>query len=114
MISDEEFSFSRAERLEQLFETPPKPWRKWLFGGIPTAFLSGGALAYHQQTPEPLFMAGAIAALCGLAALGTHSLVMSRCLSTPQKLGVLRALLERDLVSAEEFSDFEHRIADAR
>lgn len=114
LISDEDFAFSRAERLEQLFDIPPKPWRKWLYGGIPASILGGGVAAYVVELLEPLFMGAAIASLCALAALGTHSRVMSRNLSKTQKFAVLRTLLERDLVSADEFSDFEHRIADAR
>jgi hypothetical protein len=113
MMPDEDFAFARAERLEELFEVPPKPWRKWLFVGVPVALLAGGTLAYFQETLEHLFMGGAIATLCVIAAIGTHSRVMSRNLSHHQKLAVLRSLLERDLISADEFSVFEHRIAEA-
>ena len=110
LVSDEDYAFSRAERLDALLQRPGKPWRKWLFAGVPLSLGVGGALAFVEQQREHFLMAGAITAFCLLAAVGTYSRVMATHLSPAQRLEILRDLLERDLVTADEFADFEHRI----
>jgi hypothetical protein len=113
MVSDEDFAFSRAERLDALFHRRPKPWRKWLWAGVPAALATGGVGAHLAQALEPLMVGAAVSTLCILAAVGTHSRVMASTLDFDKKLSVLRDLLARDLVSADEFSDFEQRIREA-
>ena len=109
MISDEDYAFSRAERLDTLLSGPGKPWVKWLFVGLPLSLLVGGALTFLEQRNEPILYGGMSAALCLLAAIGVHSRVQSEHLSLDGRLDILRTLLERDLISSSEFSEFESR-----
>lgn len=113
LIDVEDYALSRAERLESLFELPGAPWRKWLFGGLPASLIAGSIVSYMDGRMEALGIGMGIACLCVLAAIGTHSRVSAGNLTVSQRLEILRTLLERDLISADEFGVFEQRIIGA-
>jgi cytochrome c-type biogenesis protein CcmH/NrfG len=110
LISDEEYALSRAERVEHLFEQPGRPWMKWLIAGIPTALAASAVAVYFTGDVTMIAFGAGVAALCILAAVGTFSRIRAEHLMGAQRLEILRTLLERDLISADEFAAFEHRI----
>ena len=114
MVSDEDFAVSRAERLDTLFEEPGKPWLKWLLIGVPLSLVMSGVAMWLTGDQTMLFYGMGMSALCVLAALGAHSRVCAEHLSLDSRLDVLRRLLDRDLISASEFSEFEHRFLDTK
>ena len=77
------------------------------------ALIAGSILSYMDGRMEALGIGMGIACLCVLAAIGTHSRVSAGNLTIPQRLEILRTLLERDLISADEFGVFEQRIIGA-
>lgn len=111
LVEDEDCAFSRAERLEHLFEKSSRPWRKWLFFALPAALIVGVlAMLMTDNDTSMLAFAADVAVLCIFAALAMHSRADKQQISPAQRLEILRVLLERDLISSVEFSGFERRI----
>ena len=111
LVEDEDYAISRAERLENLFEKSTKPWRKWLFFALPASLIVGVlATLMTGNDTSMLAFAADVAVLCIVAGLAVHSRVERQQISPSQRLEILRALLERDLISSVEFTGFESRI----
>lgn len=111
LVEDEDYAISRAERLEHLFEKSRKPWRKWLFFALPASLIVGILATWMTgNDTSMLAFAADVAVLCIFAGLAVHSRVERQQISPSQRLEILRALLERDLISSVEFNGFESRI----
>ena len=112
LVADEDFAFQRAEKLDELLVKPRRLWLGWVLAGLPLALVAGGLAWWFTEDWRRVALGAGITGAWGVAALGRLAREHLRHVQLRERLGILRELLEHDLVSAEEFSAFEERLHD--
>jgi hypothetical protein len=113
LISDEDYGYQRAEKLDQLLRPPRCLWLAPTFGVLVAGAMGGGAMWW--LTGHWLY-AGFVATLSGLWGINSIGRLLREKLIEVQLRGrrkVLLALLENDLLDAHEFADFDERLQEA-
>jgi hypothetical protein len=110
VLSDEDFAYQRAERLDKLIETPRRLWLGWIRLGAPLAGAAG--IAAWWWTNDIFMLAGAavLVVLCMFAALSRLSRECVAHLTLQERSDILYDLLGQDLISSEEFLAFDERL----
>ena len=114
LVSDEDFAYQRAEKLDELLVRPRRLWLGWVLAGLPLAVVAGSLAWLATENWMKVALATIIACVWGVSALGRMACEHLRHVQLRERLGILRELLEHDLVSAEEFSAFEERLHDGK
>lgn len=113
LVTIEDFAYQRAEKLDELMKKPRRLWLGWLLAGLPLAIICGGLAWLFTQDWRKAALGAGIAGAWGVSALGRMACEHLRNVQLREQLRILRELLERDLVSAEEFSAFEEQLHNA-
>ena len=114
LVSDEDFAYQRAEKLDELLVRPRRLWLGWVLAGLPLAVVAGSLAWLATENWMKVALATIIVCVWGVSALGRMACEHLRHVQLRERLGILRELLEHDLVSAEEFSAFEERLHDGK
>lgn len=114
LVSDEDFAYQRAEKLDELLVRPRRLWLGWVLAGLPLAVVAGSLAWLATENGMKVALATGVAGVWGVSALGRMACEHLRHVQLRERLGILRELLEHDLVSAEEFSAFEERLHDGK
>lgn len=112
LVADEDFAYQRAEKLDELLVRPRRLWLGWVLAGLPLAVVAGSLAWLATANWMKVALGAGIAGVLGLSALGRMACEHLRNVQLRERLGILRELLEHDLVSAEEFAAFEERLHD--
>lgn len=110
LVSDEDFAFQRAEKLDELLVKPRRLWLGWVLAGLPLAVAAGSIAWLATGNWMKVALGAGVAGVWGVSALGRMAREHLRNMQLGERLGILRELLEHDLLSAEEFSAFEERM----
>jgi hypothetical protein len=110
LLSDEDYAFQRAEKLEELFGKARKRWLGWVLVVLPIA-LAGAAYGWWVLGDLQIALGCvAIAVLCMAATYSRYRRDhMSDNLDEMQL--VLRALLDHDLITSPEFLAYDERLS---
>ncbi len=114
LVGIEDFAFQRAEKLNELLVKPRGLWLGWVLAGLPLALAAGGLAWWLTKDWRKVALGAAIAGVWGVSSLGRMACEYLRNVQLRERLGILRELLADELVSAEEFSEFEERLHDGK
>jgi hypothetical protein len=110
MLNDEDFAYQRAERLEELLDTPRRHWLAWVRIGVPLSGVAGAVAWWFTEDLWTILGAGAAVILCVLAALSRLSRERFGHLTIKERSDILYHLLSEDLITSEEFLAFDTRL----
>jgi len=110
LVSDEDYGYQRAEKLDQLLHPPRCLWLASGFGAILAGAIGGGTT--WLVTQDWLFTASvaAISGLWGINSVGRLLREKFIDLQLRERRKLLLALLDNDLLDANEFADFDERL----
>lgn len=111
LVTDEEHGFQRAEKLAALLRPMRGLWLATILGTLLLGAPSAALIWFLTQ--DPLYTAGigVLAGAWGCMALGRALREKFTELQLCERRKILVALLEKDLLTASEFSDYEERLA---
>lgn len=110
MLNDEDFAYQRAERLEELLETPKRRWVWWIRIGVPCAGLLGAGVWWLVRDLWVIAGAAAMVLLCVIAAMARLHYERKHHLTVKERSDILYHLLSENLISSEEFLAFDTRL----
>ena len=111
LVSEEDYSRQRAEKLRALTRPMPGIWIAALLG-VPLLGGPAGALIWLlTQDERYTFAIGVLAGAWGILSLGRA--IQEKCteLSSRSRRKTLVALLDNDLLTANEFAEYEHQLS---
>ena len=110
LISDEDFGYQRAEKLDELLRPPRCLWIGPLFGGLLTGAFGGCTTWWFTGDWRFTAFVALIAGLWGLTSLGRLFREKFIEIQLRERMNTLLALLANDLISASELADYEDRL----
>jgi hypothetical protein len=110
MLNDEDFAYQRAERLEELMDTPRRRWLGWIRIGVPLAGIAGATAWWFTNDLLAVGAACLIVVLCVFAALGRLARERKHHLTLKERSDILYELLCEGLITSEEFLAFDERL----
>ena len=111
LVTDEDYSYQRAEKLAALLRPTRCLWLASFFGAL---LIGAFASAVTWQFTRDWRAAAGVAAVAGVWGLTSLGRVMREKFIELQLRGrrkILVALLENDLLTASEFADYDDRLA---
>jgi hypothetical protein len=113
-LSDEDFSYQRAEKLDELLYPPRFLWMASLLGALLVGAV-GGAITWLVMRDWRFAAIGtALAGAWGLTSLGRFLRERFVEIQLNERMKILIALLDHDLLTAAEYSLYEEQLAHGR
>lgn len=113
LVSDEEYGYQRAEKLDGLLRPPRLLWLAPAVGAILTGCIGGSAIWWFTKDWSFTTFAVTLSGLWGINSIGRLLREKLIELQLRGRRKLLLALLENDLVDANEFADFDERLETA-
>ena len=110
LVTTEDYSSQRAERLHEILLRPRYLWLAWLLATLPLAALVGGIVWVCTTEWQRTALSAGLAALFGCAMLGRACAEKMRQIQLRDRLDILRALLAHDLITAQELIQYEEQM----
>jgi hypothetical protein len=114
LVSDEDYSLQRAEKLTALLRPVRCLWLASLLGALLTAAPAAAAFWWYTHDWRFTSCIAVIAGAWGLGALGRLLREKFTELQLRGRRKTLVTLLENDLLIAAEFADFDERLTQGR
>jgi hypothetical protein len=110
LVSDEDYAYQRAEKLDGLLRPPRCLWLASGLGAILAGAIGGGAMWWFTRDWRVTAFVAALSGLWGINSLGRLLREKFIELQLRERRKLLLALLENDLLIANEFADFDERL----
>jgi len=110
LVTDEEFAYQRAEKLDALLQPPRCLWIASVLGGLAVA--ATGAAATWWFTRDLLFtpLVALLSGVWGVTSLGRVCREKFIEIQLRDRMNTFVMLLEHDLITASELADYEERL----
>lgn len=114
LLSDEDFAYQRAEKLDELIKPPRALWLASLLGGVIVGDIGAAVTWWFTRDWRFTALGAALAGLWGLTSLGRVLRERFVDVQRNERMKILITLLDHDLISASEFSVYEEQLAQGR
>lgn len=113
LVADEDYGFQRAEKLDQLLRPPRCLWLASALGAFLVGTLGAGATWWFTRDWRFTGFVAALSGLWGISSVGRLLREKFTEIQIRERRKTLLALLENDLLDANEFADFDERLQEA-
>jgi hypothetical protein len=114
LVTDEEYSYQRAEKFAALLRPTRCLWLASLLGMALVAAPASALIWFLTKDPQYAAAIGVLAGAWGLLALGRLLREKTTEFQLTERRNILVALLENDLLTVGEFADYDDRLAQGR
>jgi len=113
LVSDEDYGYQRAEKLTDLLRPARCLGLASALGAIIAGAIGGGSTWWFTQDWSYTLFVAVLSGLWGISSIGRLLREKFIELQIRERRKMLLALLENDLIDANEFADFDERLQEA-
>ena len=110
LVTDEEFGYQRAEKLDELLQPPRCLWIAAVLGGLAVAAVGAAATGWFTLDWRFTTLVALLSGVWGLTSLGRVFREKFIEIQLRDRMNTFVALLENDLITASELADYEERL----